>query len=607
MFNYVLKKIIGTKNDRELKRLRPLVARVNELEPRMKALKDEDFPRLTAEWKEQVQKKGRSLDDLLPEAFALVREAGGARSGMRHFDVQLIGGMVLHQGKIAEMKTGEGKTLVATLPCYLNALAGKGVHVVTVNDYLARRDAEWMGRIYRFLGLTTGVIVHGLHRPRAAPGRVRLRHHLRQNNEFGFDYLRDNMKFRAARTTSSASSTTRSSTRSTRSSSTRRARRSSSRARPRTSTEQVLHRSNRVIPAPDPERRATSPSTRRAGSVTLTDEGVEQGREAASASTTSTTPTTSRSLHHVEQALRAHTSTSATWTTWCKDGEVIIVDEFTGRLMPGRRWSDGLHQAVEAKEGVQDRGREPDARHDHLPELLPHVQEARRHDRHRRHRGRGVPQDLQARRRGRPDNQPMRPQGLTRTSSTRPSAEKFNAVGDGDRGAPRERAARARRHGLASRRARWSRSSSRSAGIPHNVLNAKQHEREAEIVAQAGRKGAVTISTNMAGRGTDILLGGNPEMHGEARGRPRAGRADGGRGRGGVRRRRRSGRGSSRPHAELRAQTARSTRRSSPPAASTSSAPSATSRAASTTSCAAAPAARATPARSTSTCRSRTT
>ncbi len=162
MFDYALKKILGTKNERELKKLRPLVARVNELEPRMKALKDEDFPRLTAEWKQQVQEKGRSLDELLPEVFAAVREASVRALGMRHFDVQLIGGMVLHSGKIAEMKTGEGKTLVATLPCALNALAGRGVHVVTVNDYLARRDAEWMGRLHRFLGLTTGVVLHGL-------------------------------------------------------------------------------------------------------------------------------------------------------------------------------------------------------------------------------------------------------------------------------------------------------------------------------------------------------------------------------------------------------------------------------------------------------------
>src|SRR5512136_3456312 len=195
MLNFVLRKVLGTKNERELKKLRPLVARINELEPRMKALRTEEMPGLTAEWKEQVQQKGRPLDELLPEAFALVREAGVRALGMRHFDVQLIGGMVLHEGKIAEMKTGEGKTLVATLPCYLNALAGRGVHVVTVNDYLARRDAEWMGRLYRMLGMRTGVIVHGLtdaQRQDAYAADITYG----QNNEFGFDYLRDNMKFR---------------------------------------------------------------------------------------------------------------------------------------------------------------------------------------------------------------------------------------------------------------------------------------------------------------------------------------------------------------------------------------------------------------------------
>jgi preprotein translocase subunit SecA len=192
MFNYVLKKVLGTKNERELKKLRPLVARVNELEPKMKALSAEDFPRLVAEWKEQVQARKRPLDELLPDAFALVREAGVRALGMRHFDVQLIGGAVLHHGKIAEMKTGEGKTLVATLPCVLNALAGRGVHVVTVNDYLARRDAEWMGRLYHYCGLSTGVIVHGLtdaERQRAYGADITYG----QNNEFGFDYLRDNM------------------------------------------------------------------------------------------------------------------------------------------------------------------------------------------------------------------------------------------------------------------------------------------------------------------------------------------------------------------------------------------------------------------------------
>src|SRR6266702_5990738 len=349
MLNYVLKKIVGTKNERELRRIHPLVGRVAELEPKMKALPDDEFPRLTARWKEEVQQKGRPLEDLMPEVFAAVREAGVRALGMRHFDVQLIGGMVLHSGKIAEMKTGEGKTLVATLPCALNALAGRGVHVVTVNDYLARRDAEWMGRLHRFLGLSTGVVVHGL------TDRERQENYgfditYGQNNEFGFDYLRDNMKFRLqdyvqrelhyaivdevdsilvdeARTPLIISG-------------------------PSDEVTDKYYVVNQVIPSMIRDQDFTVDEKTR--TVVMTDSGIAKMEKKLNVGNLYD-PDQIETLHHVEQALRAHHLYRNEVDYVVKEGEVVIVDEFTGRLMPGRRWSDGLHQAVEAKEGVQVR------------------------------------------------------------------------------------------------------------------------------------------------------------------------------------------------------------------------------------------------------------
>src|SRR5512140_2903218 len=347
MLNYVLKKIVGTKNERELKRLVPLVGRVGELEPRMKALRDDEFPGLVASWKEQVQQKGRPLDELMPEVFAAVREAGVRALGMRHFDVQLIGGAVRHQGKIAEMKTGEGKTLVATLPCALNALAGRGVHVVTVNDYLARRDAEWMGRLYRYCGLSTGGIVHGL----TDPQRQEAYHSditYGQNNEFGFDYLRDNMKYRLqdyvqgelnfaivdevdsilvdeARTPLIISG-------------------------PSDESSELYYSVNQVIPSMIKD--VDFVVDEKARSVSMTEAGVEKMERKLNVQNLYA-PEQVETLHHVEQALRAHHLYRNDVDYVVKSGEVLIVDEFTGRLMPGRRWSDGLHQAVEAKEGVK--------------------------------------------------------------------------------------------------------------------------------------------------------------------------------------------------------------------------------------------------------------
>src|SRR5215813_10589148 len=352
MFNYVLRKIAGTKNQRELKRMHPVVARINEREGWAKSLSDEQIREQVRGWRKEVAdaapaEKSAVLDRILPDGFALTRESSVRALGMRHFDVQLIGGMGLHKGMIAEMKTGEGKTLVATLPCVLNALEGKGVHVVTVNDYLAKRDAEWMGRIYRQMGLSVGCVVHGLtDKQRQKEYGADITYG--QNNEFGFDYLRDNMKFRLAdyvqrelhyaivdevdsilideaRTPLIISGPTEENT-------------------------DEYYRIDRVLPGLLPDQDyALDEKTR---SVNLTDEGVEKVQKRLGISNLYD-PSEVETLHHVEQALRSHTLYKRDRDYVVKDGEVIIVDEFTGRLMPGRRWSDGLHQAVEAKEGVQ--------------------------------------------------------------------------------------------------------------------------------------------------------------------------------------------------------------------------------------------------------------
>ncbi|ACL64127.1 preprotein translocase, SecA subunit [Anaeromyxobacter dehalogenans 2CP-1] len=504
MFNYVLKKVLGTKNERELKRLRPLVARVAELEPRMKALRDEDFPRLIAEWKQQVREKGRTLDDLMPEAFALVREAGVRALGMRHFDVQLIGGAVLHSGKIAEMKTGEGKTLVATLPCVLNALSGRGVHVVTVNDYLARRDAEWMGRLYRFCGLRTGVIVHGLtdrERQEAYGSDITYG----QNNEFGFDYLRDNMKFRLqdyvqgelnfaivdevdsilideARTPLIISG-------------------------PSDESSELYARVNGVIPSMIRDQDFTVDEKSR--TIVMTDAGVEKMEKKLSVQNLYA-PEEIETLHHVEQALRAHHIYRNEVDYVVKDGEVLIVDEFTGRLMPGRRWSDGLHQAVEAKEGVKIEAEN---------QTLATISFQNYFRMYSKLAGMTGTADTEAEEFAKTYNIdvvviPTNKKNVRKDSEDvvyKTEGEKFDALCTEIE----------QRHGTGQPVLVGTVSVAKSEvvstllkrrGVPHAVLNAKHHQREAEIVAQAGRKGAVTISTNMAGRGTDIILGGNAEM-----------------------------------------------------------------------------------------------
>ena len=504
MFDYALKKILGTKNERELKKLRPLVARVNELEPRMKALKDEDFPRLTAEWKQQVQEKGRSLDELLPEVFAAVREASVRALGMRHFDVQLIGGMVLHSGKIAEMKTGEGKTLVATLPCALNALAGRGVHVVTVNDYLARRDAEWMGRLHRFLGLTTGVVLHGL------SDEERQENYGRditygQNNEFGFDYLRDNMKFRLqdyvqrelhyaivdevdsilideARTPLIISG-------------------------PSDESTDKYYTVNQVIPSMIRDVDFTVDEKTR--TVVMTDAGVEKMEKKLNVGNLYD-PDEIETLHHVEQALRAHHLYRNEVDYVVKSGEVVIVDEFTGRLMPGRRWSDGLHQAVEAKEGVKIENEN---------QTLATISFQNYFRMYSKLSGMTGTADTEAEEFAKIYNLdvvviPTNRKNVRKDAEDvvyKTEREKFHALCDEI--SERHQKGQPVLVGTVSvAKSEVVSSLLKRRGVPHNVLNAKNHGREADIVAQAGRKGSVTISTNMAGRGTDIVLGGNPDM-----------------------------------------------------------------------------------------------
>ncbi|ATB41661.1 preprotein translocase subunit SecA [Cystobacter fuscus] len=502
MIEWTLKKIIGTKNERELRKTGPKVQRINALESKMRELKDEDFPAATARMKQEVQ-NGRPLDDLLCESFALVREAARRVIGQRHYDVQLIGGMFLHQGCIAEMRTGEGKTLTATLPSYLNALSNRGVHIVTVNDYLARRDAEQMGRIHRFLGMTTGCILHELNdRQRQEAYRADITYG--QNNEFGFDYLRDNMKFRLqdyvqrelnyaivdevdsilideARTPLIISG-------------------------PTDDTTDKYYKVDKVIPGLVPDQDYILDEKHK--SVSLTDAGIEKVQKRLSIANLYD-PAEIETLHHVDQALRAHTLYKRDRDYVVRDGEVMIVDEFTGRLMKGRRWSDGLHQAVEAKEGVNIENEN---------QTLATISFQNYFRMYSKLSGMTGTADTEAEEFAKiynlevrvvPTNRPMIRQDLEDVVY-KTEREKFEAVcKDIEELHKKGQPVLVGTVSIAKSEVVASFLSKR--GIPHNVLNAKQHEREADIIAQAGRKGAITISTNMAGRGTDILLGGNPE------------------------------------------------------------------------------------------------
>jgi preprotein translocase subunit SecA len=524
-------KVFGTSNEREIKRLMPLVERTNGLEPEMKQLADEQLRAKTDEFRKRIHERVDSiedgdekaaalkevLDEILPEAFAVCREGGWRVLKMRHFDVQLIGGIVQHQGKISEMKTGEGKTLVATLPVYLNALAGNGVHVVTVNDYLAKRDSEWMGKLYTFLGLTVGVIVHDLddrERREAYAADVTYG----TNNEFGFDYLRDNMKFDLgdcvqrghnfaivdevdsilideARTPLIISGASEEST-------------------------DKYYKVNRIIPQlergeeiqqslEDKVLTGDYVIDEKHRTITVTDIGWEKVERLLGIGNIAD-PENWDLKHHVETAIKAHSLYRRDVEYVVKDGEVLIVDEFTGRLMPGRRWSDGLHQAVEAKENVKI---------ERENQTLATVTFQNYFRMYKKLAGMTGTAETEAPEFDKiyklevvviPTNR-----DLKRIENSdvvyRTEKEKYFAVADeitqlGQNGQPVL---------VGTTSVEKSERLSdilKKKGVKHVVLNAKYHEKEAEIVAQAGRKSAITIATNMAGRGTDILLGGNPEF-----------------------------------------------------------------------------------------------
>ena len=502
MLTKILQKIVGTKNERELKRLKPIVERINALEPYMQKLSDAELQRKTVEFKERLE-KGESLDSLLPEAFAVVRETGRRVLGMRHFDVQLMGGIVLHQGKIAEMKTGEGKTLVATLPAYLNALTGKGVHIVTVNDYLAKRDAEWMGPIYRFLGLTVGYITTGM------DNQERKKAYLCDitygtSSEFGFDYLRDNMKY---------------------------------------SLEDMVQRGHYyaiidevdsilideartplIISGPSEEstdlyyyideivrklkRDVHFTVDEKSKSAHLTEEGITECERLLGIKNLYH-PRYVRLVHHIHQALRAHHLFKRDVDYVVKDGKVIIVDEFTGRLMPGRRWSDGLHQAIEAKERLRI-----EAENQTLA-MITIQNYFRMYEKLAGMTGTAETEAAEFKEIYNldvvviPTHKPMIREDLP-DLVFRTMKEKFERVVQ----EIEENYRKGRPVLVGTTSIEKSEILSRmlkKKKIPHQVLNAKHHEKEAQIIAQAGRSHAVTIATNMAGRGVDILLGGNPE------------------------------------------------------------------------------------------------
>ncbi|MGC2659007.1 MAG: preprotein translocase subunit SecA, partial [Bryobacteraceae bacterium] len=536
MFNKVFAKVFGTANERAVKRILPTLAQINALEDSIKVLSDDELRAKTTEFQARISAardaagkaedkdanearddaEKETLDAILPEAFAVVREAGRRAVGMRHFDVQMIGGMVLHSGKLSEMKTGEGKTLVATLPCYLNALAGRGVHVVSVNDYLAKRDAEWMGKIYGFLGLTVGVIVHDLddqQRREAYASDITYG----TNNEFGFDYLRDNMKFDLsemvqrgqyycivdevdsilideARTPLIISG-------------------------PTDQTTDNYAKAHAIIPLLELGEYTETLETKtytgdyvvdeKARNITVTDDGWEKIEKLLGIGNIAD-PENWDMKHHVEVAIKAHTLYKRDVEYVVKEGEVIIVDTFTGRLMPGRRWSDGLHQAVEAKEGVAIRKDD---------QTLATITFPNYFRMYKKLSGMTGTAETEAAEFDKiykldvvvlPTNRPLlrieNPDVVYRAAT-----EKYFAVADEI----------ARLHAEKQPVLVGTTSIEKSEllseilkrkGVRHVVLNAKFHEKEAEIVAQAGRLGMVTIATNMAGRGTDILLGGNADF-----------------------------------------------------------------------------------------------
>ena len=506
MLDTFLKKFVGSNNDREVKKVQPLVLKINELEHQISSLNDDQLRSKTAEFKQRFA-NGESLDELLPEAFAVVREAGKRVLNMRHFDVQLIGGVVLHQGRISEMKTGEGKTLVATLPAYLNAIEGKGVHVITVNDYLARRDSEWMGRLYKFLGLGVGVIQHGLdddQRRESYGADITYG----TNNEFGFDYLRDNMKFDVAHCVQRAHHYA--IVDEVDSILIDEARTPLIISGPSEESTDKYYRIDKIVPRL--RRDIDYQVDEKHRTVTLTEEGNGRVSSLLGIKDLFDEPSWENVeiIHHINQALRAHTLYKRDVEYVVKDGEVIIVDEFTGRLMPGRRWSDGLHQAVEAKEGLRIQQEN---------QTLATITFQNYFRMYKKLAGMTGTAETEAEEFLKiykldvvviPTNMPMRrienPDMIYRTER-----EKFDAAVKeikqcNEKGQPVLVGT------ISIDRSEKLSGLLKKAGVKHVVLNAKYHEKEAEIVAQAGRKAAVTIATNMAGRGTDILLGGNADF-----------------------------------------------------------------------------------------------
>jgi preprotein translocase subunit SecA len=537
MIDALLKKIFGTKHERDVKRMMPVVHATNAIEASLAPLDDAGLRAKSDEFKKRIE-GGEPLDEILPEAFAVCREAARRNVGMRHFDVQLIGGMVLHDGKIAEMATGEGKTLVATLPAYLNALTGRGVHIVTVNDYLAKRDAQWMGPIYEALGLTVGVIQHEasfLYDPKFVTSDIRLTS-LRPctrpeayraditygtNNEFGFDYLRDNMRFSLeelvqrelhyaivdevdsilideARTPLIISG-------------------------PSDESTDLYYKIDRIIPKLrraativegklseiEAEKKGDFIVDEKARAVALTEEGIASCERLLNVENLYD-PRNMTMLHHIQQGLRAHALFRRDVDYIVKDGQVIIIDEFTGRQMPGRRWSDGLHQAVEAKEAVRIE------RENQTLATITFQNYFRMYDKLAGMTGTAETEaeefakiyklDVTVVPTNRTLGRVNFPDVVYKTER-----EKFNAVADDI--IERNQKGQPVLVGTVSIEKSEALSSLlKKRGIRHEVLNAKYHEREAEIVAQAGRENAVTIATNMAGRGTDILLGGNPDF-----------------------------------------------------------------------------------------------
>ena len=516
----IFNKIFKSYSEKEVKRIMPIVEKINSLEPEIQKLTDEELKNKTNEFKEQL-KQGKTLDDILPEAFALVREASKRVLGMRHFDVQLIGGIILHQGRIAEMKTGEGKTLVATLPVYLNALTGKGVHVITVNDYLAKRDSEWMGKLYKFMGLSVGLVIAGMS-PQDKQKAYNCDITYGTNNEFGFDYLRDNMVIYKeqlvqrgleyaivdeidsilideARTPLIISG---------------RANQSSDLYKK--ANDFVKRLTPKIIVEEDIKDEAQAEDNEnydyivdlKAKSASLTQKGIKKAEQAFNLENFNDIEN-STIVHHVNQALRAHGIMKKDIDYIVKDGEVLIVDEFTGRIMYGRRYNNGLHQAIEAKEGVKI------ADESKTLATITFQNYFRMYNKLAGMTGTAMTEEAEFEEIYNldvisiPTNKPMIRKDQNDAIYKNEKA-KFNAIVQSIKES-HEKGQPVLVGTVSIEKSEKLSNILKKEGIKHEVLNAKYHEKEAEIIAQAGKFGAVTIATNMAGRGTDIMLGGNSE------------------------------------------------------------------------------------------------